>query len=62
MTVAVRTLGGFLLVLGLLTGLASLEGQETDKPTVTRIGYADLGKFVRSHSGKVVVVDFWANF
>jgi thiol-disulfide isomerase/thioredoxin len=29
---------------------------------VDKIKYADLGKLVRSHKGKVVVVDFWADF
>ncbi len=27
---------------------------------VEKVKYADLGKLVRSHTGKVVVVDFWA--
>jgi thiol-disulfide isomerase/thioredoxin len=29
---------------------------------VDKIKYGDLGKLVRSHRGKVVVVDFWADF
>jgi thiol-disulfide isomerase/thioredoxin len=29
---------------------------------VEKVKYADLGKLVRSHKGKVVVVDFWADF
>jgi thiol-disulfide isomerase/thioredoxin len=29
---------------------------------VDKIKYADLGQLVRSHKGKVVVVDFWADF
>ena len=63
MSRSVRTLAGLGLLLGLLTSVAPLSGQGTaDKVTINQINYADLGKFIRSNTGKVIVVDFWANF
>lgn len=42
---------------------AAAQGQTApDKITFDKIKYADLGKFVRGLTGKVVVVNFWAEF
>jgi hypothetical protein len=39
----------------------SLLTAQTEEKTASRpIAYADLGKLVRSHRGKVVVVDVWS--
>ena len=53
------------LVLGLallVSSLAAVAAANDTPIRVDRIKYADLGKLVRSHKGKVVVVDFWADF
>jgi hypothetical protein len=58
----VRALGGLMLV-ALLGSVTSLSGQgAADKVTVEKIDYAGLGRFIRGQTGKVVVVDFWADF
>ncbi|HEY7328853.1 MAG TPA: hypothetical protein VH592_14515 [Gemmataceae bacterium] len=44
-----------------LLGSMSLLTAQTEEKTASRpIAYADLGKLVRSHRGKVVVVDVWS--
>jgi hypothetical protein len=50
-----------------LLGLAGLLALGTAlaqpaKPVLETISYADLGKWVRSNKGKVVVVYFWAHY
>jgi hypothetical protein len=50
-------LGGMALLIGMMSAAAA---QTTDNKIAARpISYADLGKLVRSHRGKVIVVDFW---
>jgi hypothetical protein len=39
--------------------LASAAPAAAGEVTLRDVGYKDLGKLVRSHKGKVVVVDFW---
>jgi hypothetical protein len=51
-------LGGLVLLLGTM-GLAAAQKAD-DKIAAKPIRYADLGKLVRGHRGKVVVVDFWS--
>jgi thiol-disulfide isomerase/thioredoxin len=45
-----------------LSGTAPARQAKTPGIHVDKIRYADLGKLVRSHVGKIVVVDFWADF
>jgi hypothetical protein len=52
------------LLLGLLglAGATPTAGEPAkDKVTLKTMTYAELGKFVRTLKGKVVVVDFWAD-
>jgi hypothetical protein len=53
-------LGGLVLALGVATTAPAepAAGDIAARP----IRYADLGKFVRGQRGKVVVVDFWADW
>jgi hypothetical protein len=52
-------LGGLILM---LAGAAA-PGQGTDgKVALKTVSYAELGKMVRDLKGKVVVVDFWAEY
>jgi hypothetical protein len=58
-TMRMARIGGFgILVLAL--------GAAADPPTgdvaAKAVRYPDLGKAMRAHRGKVVVVDFWANW
>jgi Skp family chaperone for outer membrane proteins len=46
-------------VLGLMAATTSAEPAR-DVLAARPIKYADLGKLVRSHRGKVIVVDFWS--
>lgn len=49
----------------LLTGLALMSigaGPPTAKVKAKETSYADLARFIRGQKGKVVVVDFWADF
>src|SRR2546423_164673 len=65
MTPFARKLFGLAVVAGVALGLldAAPARQGAAAPIrVEKIKYADLGKLVRSHKGKVVVVDFWADF
>jgi thiol-disulfide isomerase/thioredoxin len=50
--------------LGGLGGLLLAIGAAASAPDISAkvVNYDDLGKFVRSQRGKVVVVDFWANW
>jgi hypothetical protein len=36
--------------------------QADSKVTLQDIKYDDLGKLIRSHKGKVIVVDFWGEY
>jgi hypothetical protein len=51
-------LGGLAVLLGTmsLTAAPTTENQIAARP----ISYDDLGKLVRSHRGKVIVVDLWS--
>jgi thiol-disulfide isomerase/thioredoxin len=49
------------LALGLTDAAPARQGADP-AIRVDKVKYADLGKLVRSHKGKVVVVDFWADF
>lgn len=51
-------LTGLAVLLGTM-GLAVAEAPE-DKIAARPISYSDLGKLVRSHRGKVIVVDLWS--
>jgi hypothetical protein len=58
----VRALGGLLLV-GLLSSVTALSGQQAGgEVAVKQVNYTDLSRFIRGQTGKVVVVDFWADF
>jgi hypothetical protein len=58
-----RFLGGLLLSTGLVALSGSGPAQESSgKVMLKDVSYDDLGKFVRAQAGKVVVVDFWADF
>ncbi len=52
--------------LGALGGLVLAIGAVSSAPApeiaAKAVNYADLGKFVRGQRGKVVVVDFWADW
>jgi hypothetical protein len=51
-------LGG---LVALLSTMSLLTAQTTEEKIAARpISYTDLGKLVRSHRGKVVVVDIWS--
>jgi hypothetical protein len=53
-------MGGLLLAVGMV---ATAPGDAPEGETAAKaVGYTDLGKVVRGHRGKVVVVDFWANY
>ncbi len=53
--------GGLAVLVGLVALTATSSGEPAAKEMAARpIGYADLGKLVRSHRGKVLVVDFWS--
>lgn len=48
-------------VMALLGTMSLLTAQTTEEKTASRpITYTDLGKLVRSHRGKVVIVDVWS--
>jgi hypothetical protein len=55
-------LGGLAILVGVmgLTAATTSAQPATDKIAARPITYADLGKLVRSHRGKVIVVDFWS--
>ena len=50
------------MLVGVMSLTAATTSAEPAADTITArpITYADLGKLVRSHRGKVVVVDFWS--
>jgi hypothetical protein len=54
------------LALALMLGTAARPAPEPPqadgKVTLQDIKYDDLGKFIRSQKGKVVVVDFWGEY
>jgi thiol-disulfide isomerase/thioredoxin len=56
---AVALFGGMTLC---LSEGAPARQEKTAAIRVEKIKYADLGKLVHSHMGKVVIVDFWADF
>ncbi len=51
-------LGGLAVLLGMMS-LALAQTTE-DKIGAHPISYSDLGKLVRNHRGKVIVVDLWS--
>ena len=51
-------LGGLAVLLAMLSGAATQTTE--DKFAAQPIKYADLGKLIRSHRGKVILVDFWS--
>jgi hypothetical protein len=54
-------LGGLAILMGVMAlPAATLSQAPADKIAARSITYADLGKLVRSHRGKVVVVDLWS--
>jgi thiol-disulfide isomerase/thioredoxin len=55
---------GVVSLIGLTFWLANIvpARQANTAVRVENIKYVDLGKLVRSHKGKVIVVDFWADF
>lgn len=55
-------LGGLAILVGMMSLTAATTSAEpaTDKIAARPITYTDLGKLVRSHRGKVIVVDFWS--
>jgi hypothetical protein len=58
-----RLAGGGLVLALLIWGAASLSARpEGEKVTLRPVKYADLGKVVRGLKGKVVVVEFWAEY
>jgi len=52
------SLGG---IVGLLLATAAAAEGPPPGPTVKTVTYAELGREIRAHRGKVVVVDFWFN-
>ncbi|MGH7172802.1 MAG: TlpA family protein disulfide reductase, partial [Gemmataceae bacterium] len=53
-------LGGLAILVGVMSLTATISAQPAaDKIAARPIKYPDLGKLVRSHRGKVIVVDFW---
>ena len=58
-----RILGGALLTLGIVLTAGTSRGQTPDGAvSVRKLKYADLGKLVRGLKGKVVLVEYWAEF
>jgi thiol-disulfide isomerase/thioredoxin len=56
-------LGGLLPALLLASAAGPTAGQSTDgQVSVRTVNYEELGKLIRGLKGKVVVVDFWADF
>jgi hypothetical protein len=55
-----RAVPGTVLAAVLVTAAAT--GAQTGVPAARFITYGELGKFVRGLKGKVVVVDFWADY
>jgi hypothetical protein len=54
-------LGGLAILIGMIGLTATISGEPAAKEITTQpVSYADLGKLVRSHRGKVLVVDFWS--
>src|SRR5262249_5922246 len=51
-----------LALAGLLAGAMFASAQPAGAPALPKVSYADLGKLVRGHRGKVVVVYFWADY
>ena len=60
MTYRTRSLFGAALLAGAALSLLAAAPPDEPKAAATKIKYADLGKLVRSHQGKIVVVDFWS--
>jgi hypothetical protein len=54
--------GAFVGVLLLGAGGAATAPSPGDETAAKAVGYAELGRLVRGHRGKVVVVDFWADY
>lgn len=51
-------LGGLAVLIGTMSLAAAQTSQ--DKIAARPISYPDLGKLVRNHRGKVIVVDLWS--
>jgi hypothetical protein len=56
-------LGGLLLTVMIAGAVGPIGSQPADPSvTVQMVNYSELGKVIRGLKGKVVVVDFWADF
>ena len=64
MTQFARGMLGVAILIGLALWLAQVAPAQQGNTAirVEKIKYAELGQLVRSHKGKVVIVDFWADF
>lgn len=51
-------LGGLAVLLGIMSVAAAQKPE--DKIAARPVSYTDLGKLVRRHRGKVIVVDVWS--
>lgn len=57
------TLGGFVLGLAMVGAVASVPARPMDDAITLRpVKYAELAKIIRGLKGKVVLVDFWADY
>jgi hypothetical protein len=56
-------LGGLLATLAVAaTALQTRAQPAGEQVTLREVTYAELGKLVRGYKGKVLVVDFWADY
>jgi hypothetical protein len=55
-----RAVGGAVLAVGMVA--ATVTGQPAGTTASQPVSYTGLGKFIRGLRGKVVVVDFWADY
>lgn len=51
-----------ILALGALLLTAAIPAAPTKSPATRPLSYTELGQYIRGLQGKVVVVDFWADY